>query len=114
MKHLFILLVLSGFISSSYAQNLVSNYSFEEADSCPTHLNASSYEYSLGCLGWGQATGGTADYYNGCDTAAISIGYLAPLVGVPMNIWGYQDAFEGWLIPELQCTIRGFLITKNI
>ena len=71
------------------------NYSFEEADSCPTNLNGNFYEYSLGCIGWGQATAGTTDYYNGCDTAAASIGLRVPVVGIPNNTWGFQVAYEG-------------------
>ena len=79
---------------SVHAQNIVPNYSFEEADSCPTNYNQSTYEYSLGCIGWGDVVG-TADYYNACDTAASSVGSLYPIVGVPRNFFGYQSAYDG-------------------
>ncbi len=92
-------LFLFSFIFSGYwllhAQNLVPNYSFEQADSCPTFPNDRYFEYSLGCVGWGQATSAWADYFNACDTAAISIGKNAPWVGVPYNTLGYQNAYEG-------------------
>ncbi|MCD6013392.1 MAG: hypothetical protein K0Q79_3254 [Flavipsychrobacter sp.] len=88
---LFILTVLP----VAYAQNIVPNYSFEQADSCPVKLNTNTYKYSLGCVGWGQATTATSDYYNACDTAALSIGRLHPIAGILHNTWGYQYANIG-------------------
>ena len=95
MKNLLIILLLMVVSSSAKAQNLVPNYSFEVADSCPVYLNDRTYMYSLGCIGWGQATAGTTDYFNSCDTEAISIGRLFPWVGVPYNNFGFQEAYEG-------------------
>lgn len=51
--------------------------------------------YSLGCSNWGQATLGDVDYYNSCDTTAVSIGRTFPWVGVPNNYIGHQSAYEG-------------------
>ena len=95
MKYIIIPIFFCFLGNVSFAQNLVPNYSFEEADSCPTFLNARTYKYSLGCVGWGQANTGNPDYYNTCDTAAISIGKDVPWVGVPYNYIGYQAAYEG-------------------
>jgi Secretion system C-terminal sorting domain len=83
------------FLKDSNAQNIVPNYSFEQADSCPTNFNNRTYKYSLGCVEWGQATTGTADYYNNCDSAAISIERDFPIMGVPHNAIGFQEAYEG-------------------
>ncbi len=95
MKHLLIFSLILFTHPFLYAQNLVPNYSFEQADSCPIYLNDRNFEYSLGCVGWGQANTNTSDYYNACDTYAISIGMLKPIVSVPYNIWGFQPAFDG-------------------
>jgi len=95
MKHLLIFYLILFTHPFLYAQNLVPNYSFEQADSCPTFLNDRSFEYSLGCVGWGQATTAYAEYFNACDTAAISIGRNSPWVGVPYNFIGHQSAYEG-------------------
>jgi len=95
MKYLLIFSLILFTHSFLHAQNLVPNYSFEQADSCPIYLNDRNFEYSLGCVGWGQANTNTSDYYNACDTYAISIGMLKPIVSVPYNIWGFQPAFDG-------------------
>ena len=95
MKYIITILSSILFISFANAQNIVPNYSFEEADSCPKFLNDRSYEYSLGCVGWGQATSAWSDYFNACDTAAVSIGEAVPWVGVPYNFIGHQNACEG-------------------
>src|SRR4051812_39622570 len=95
MKHIFLVLLFINFALVAAAQNLVPNYSFELADSCPTNYNTRFYKYSLGCVGWGQATTGTADYFNACDTAAASIGSPFPIVGIPNNALGHQAAYHG-------------------
>jgi hypothetical protein len=96
MKYiLFTLVFFAGLFFGAHAQNIVPNYSFEVADSCPTDFNHHTYKYSLGCVGWGQATNATADYFNACDTAAVSIGRTYPIVGVSNNFFGYQKAYQG-------------------
>ena len=95
MKYIITILSNILFISFANAQNIVPNYSFEEADSCPTNFNQNNYMSSLGCVSWGQATTGNPDYYNACDTAAASIGQFTPIVGVPDNAWGHQFAYDG-------------------
>jgi type IX secretion system substrate protein len=95
MKTLFTLLSFLALSTVCYAQNIVLNYSFEAADSCPTYINGGSYGFTLGCVGWGQATAGHPDYFNACDTAAASIGRSYPWVGVPNNYLGKQRAYDG-------------------
>jgi hypothetical protein len=95
MKNILINLSLILAATALRAQNIVPNYSFEQADSCPTGLNNRFYKYSSGCIGWGQANNNTTDYYNGCDTAALSVGLQHPRAGVPYNVWGYQKAYDG-------------------
>ncbi len=90
-----ILLLLFLLSINTFGQNIVPNYSFEVADSCPVSFNSHTYKYSLGCKYWGQASKGSVDYYNSCDTAAASINRLKPLVGVPENGYGFQNAFDG-------------------
>ena len=94
MKPITILLSFLLTTTFSHAQNLVPNYSFEQDDSCPTNLNGNYYEYSLGCVSWGEVAG-TSDYYNACDTAAASINRPCPVVGVPLNSLGFQAAYDG-------------------
>ena len=89
---IFFLLVV---FCNAKAQNIVPNYSFEQADPCPTNFNNRTYKYALGCVGWGQATTQTPDYFNNCDTTASSIGEPVPIMGVPHNAWGNQTAYEG-------------------
>ena len=83
------------FTLASDAQNIVPNFSFEQYDSCLSTPNVSSYEYSLNCVSWGQATSDPVQYYNACDTAAASLGRFYPWVGVPNNEQGNQNAYEG-------------------
>jgi len=95
MKYIITILSTILFISFAGAQNIVPNYSFEQYDSCQFTLNVSAYEYSLNCISWGQATSDPVQYYNACDTAAASLGGFYPWVGVPNNVQGNQNAYEG-------------------
>ena len=112
-RALLALLVQLAAFYNIHAQNIVPNYSFEQADSCPTGLNNRTYKYSLGCAGWGEATNGTTDYYNACDTAAISIGKPFPITGIPRNIWGYQNANDGNAYTGIAMYVSGFSIYKE-
>lgn len=93
-----LLLMLIFIQGRAYAQNLVPNYSFEMADSCPHKVNCCypyGTGYNLGCTHWAQGTKASSDYYNACDTAITSWPYTVPNVGVPANRMGWQQAFEG-------------------
>jgi len=76
----FIIIILSITAFSSYAQNLVPNYSFEVYDTCPF---SSGQIYSA--IPWVDATNASSDYYNAC-----SVG-----LGVPNNSVGSQNALDG-------------------
>jgi len=89
MKYIITILSNILFISFANAQNIVPNYSFEQDDSCPTNENTFS------CIDWEKATSESPDYFNACDTAAVSIGKSAPWVGVPYNFIGHQNAYDG-------------------
>ena len=89
MKYIITILSTILFISFANAQNIVPNYSFEQDDSCPTNENTFS------CIDWEKATSESPDYFNACDTAAVSIGKSAPWVGVPYNFIGHQNAYDG-------------------
>ncbi len=79
--HILFFIFLAG-LNLAYAQNLVSNPSFEEYTECPP-----SNGYVENCVGWYSATA-TADYCNAC----------APLlsgVSIPSNTYGYQQPYDG-------------------
>lgn len=91
MRYYLILLLCLISTANIGAQNIVPNYSFEEADSCPTNYCITSIYgsgYNLGCKQWALATKATSDYFNTCAPASTPI-------GVPTNDLGYQPAFEG-------------------
>lgn len=74
-----IFLLLSCF---GWAQNLVSNGSFETKSYCPSNFN----QQSLNTIaGWWQPTDGTPDYFHTCSDK----------VGVPNNVFGQQPAKDG-------------------
>jgi hypothetical protein len=82
---LYILLLLSCFVSVKAQTNLVPNPSFEIHDSCPNNINQITY-----ALPWIQPTTGNPDYCNACDDTTNP-----SYVGVPANVWGYQYARTG-------------------
>jgi len=68
----------------SYAlmgQNLVPNADFEDYNLCPDFLAQMSR-----ALDW-QSFRGSPDYFNACDTVQF--------VGVPRNVWGFQQSAHG-------------------
>ncbi|MDR0802919.1 gliding motility-associated C-terminal domain-containing protein [Fluviicola sp.] len=67
-------------------QNLVYNGSFEEYYSCPVSNDLGNGQLEL-CKGWWKPTLGTSDYFNRCNTNNG--------VGIPVNFWGYQEAYGG-------------------
>lgn len=78
------LLLYTVFIFSAvcgYAQNLVPNGSFEQYSSCP---NSTGQLSNTGNWNW---AGATTDYYDSCSPQGN--------MSVPLNIYGYQYAFEG-------------------
>jgi hypothetical protein len=82
-KSLIILLLIIPFLFSRVCaqQNLVPNPSFEDTIACPTSVN--EVFNSTGWTSYGQSS----DFFNECD--------LTNTVGVPINILGYQPAFDG-------------------
>jgi hypothetical protein len=69
------------FFNGSIAQNLVSNYSFEQYTQCPDNGNRVPY-----AVGWENFLS-TPDYYNSC---ALNLDQ-----SVPQNVVGYQFAVTG-------------------
>lgn len=69
-------------------ENLVPNGSFEEYSQCPqgNELNNGQFERAVG---WWRPTMGTPDYFHRCNNS------LGGVVGVPDNLYGSQEAFEG-------------------
>ena len=67
------------------AQNLISNGGFEEFIECPVSLSSGN---AIGVSGWQVPTSsGSPDYFNECG--------ILPLVQVPQNLFGFQQAYEG-------------------
>ncbi len=81
IKKLLITIILSIAVNYSYAQNLVSNPSFEDTLGCPSNygeINKAQY--------WSSPTSSTPDYFNSCNHS---------IFGVPSNGGGYQLAKTG-------------------
>ena len=67
---------------TAFAQNLISNCSFENYTICPTVYSQVPY-----ATGWFPLHGGTSDLINSCNGGTI--------VGVPTNTFGVEDAAHG-------------------
>ncbi|MEZ4799205.1 MAG: hypothetical protein R2809_05360 [Flavobacteriales bacterium] len=67
---------------SGCAQNLVENGSFEDKSYCPSNYNLQQLR---SVSGWSQLNEGTPDHFATCSDK----------VGVPKNIFGYQNAQDG-------------------
>jgi gliding motility-associated-like protein len=78
----------------SAQQNLVYNGDFELYSSCPLETsNPSQTNYEISkCTGWNAPTLGTSDYFNVCSNLILPSGFN---IGVPKNIFGYQNAYNG-------------------
>ena len=72
--------------------NLVPNPSFETYTTCPYQGSQINYAFP-----WYSPTGGSPDYFNGCDGSAISS------FGVPLNWPGYQYAKTGMAYVGIYC-----------
>ncbi len=94
-KHFLIVLILTPLLwrgagGEAYAQtNLVPNWSFEIDSLCPDGGSEINYAPP-----WYNPTWGSADYFNTCAGSSITV------MGVPLNVLGYQyaktgDAFAG-------------------
>ncbi len=81
MKYVFALLALL-IVQPVYAQNMVTNGSFEQYTTCPENLDEVHF-----CTGWQKGSVASSDYFNGCATGIIT--------DVPQNKIGYQSASEG-------------------
>jgi gliding motility-associated-like protein len=69
-------------------QNLVLNGSFEEYYSCPTGNNLNDGQFER-CKYWWSPTSASPDFFHECNNSVNG------LVGVPVNFWGYQEAYDG-------------------
>lgn len=76
--------------------NLVPNGSFEQYDSCTYDLDQVRF-----CTGWFKPTDGSSDYFNACSQIPFP---SAPTAGVPVNGFGYQNAYHG----SAYCGIRPY------
>ncbi len=76
----------------SAQQNLIYNGDFELYSSCPLTESGGSQPIKeiTKCSGWDIATWGTSDYFNSCSN-----NFTYQPVGVPQNLVGYQNAFNG-------------------
>lgn len=68
-----------------WAQNLVTNGSFEEYLSCPGSYSRNPAEFRVN--GWRSLTNGSPDYFNTCSEGEAA---------VPYNWAGVSDAFDGY------------------
>jgi hypothetical protein len=82
-----------------YAQNLMSNGSFEQYSSCPN--GGSQINYSIGWFPFS----GTPDYFDSCSAPGF--------VSVPSNIAGIRYAADGGAYCLLQSYIEGDSIYSN-
>lgn len=69
-------------------QNLVPNPSFEELDTCPYWPGFQLGDRPVGWYSWNQSP----DYFNAC---AQELNGADTLVGVPLNGWAFQNAWDG-------------------
>src|SRR4051812_12969049 len=80
------LITLLFFVSqSSFSQNLVPNWSFEDTVACPIGIGGIIYS-----VGWSSFIQ-TPDYFNSCNISTNGTNYA----GVPGNFFGYQEARTG-------------------
>jgi len=70
------------------AQNLVPNPSFEELDTCPYTTAFRQGDRPLNWYSWNA----TPEYFNAC---AQTLNGADTIVGVPLNGWGFQYAWDG-------------------
>jgi len=70
--------------------NLVPNPSFEEYSDCPN--NGGEWWYTPY---WNNANGSSPDYFNVCSLPDIFPPDTFPRLGVPLNLFGQQDANSG-------------------
>jgi hypothetical protein len=82
LKYILVSFILCIAALSSYAQNLVPNYSFEVYDTCPHSASPIN-----NAPPWINPTNGTSDYFNSCSAPGDD--------GVPSNYVGNQNAKDG-------------------
>ena len=86
MKKVLTILTFVSVAIISSGQNLVPNGSFEQYSSCPTFYT--QFDRVLTWINPAQwPPGGSPDYFNQCAPPQY--------VGVPSNIFGYQNAYDG-------------------
>src|SRR5688572_6660068 len=84
MRKLLVTVLLCMACINSYAQNLVSNGSFETYTTFPS----APAQVTSNCVGWrAYTTGGSPDYMHSCNTTVSWT--------VPNNVFGWQHAAHG-------------------
>lgn len=71
-----------------HAQNLVPNPSFEQVETCPYAIGFQHGDRPRDWFSWNQSP----DYFNAC---AQPVNGADTMVGVPLNGWAYQSAWDG-------------------
>ncbi len=100
MKKILLILTLALAFKYTYAQQwqnvtnqYINNPSFEDYWSCPQGFSGPSAYWIDSCKYWYTPSYATPDYYNSCSTFSTS---GIPIVGVPLNQFGFQKAFDGY------------------
>jgi hypothetical protein len=109
LKYILVSFILCIIAHSSYAQNLVPNYSFEVHDTCPTSGGEIYYAPP-----WKDPTNATSDYFNSCSAPGN--------YGVPLNTVGSQNALDGsayagftaYAAPPFPINLREYIQVKLI
>lgn len=116
MKKLLIILIFYNFKGCVLGQTLVPNPSFELITSCPTdggypcpYTNLGSFEF---VENWFNPTCTSSDIFNSCANSTN------PIIGIPNNIMGFQNAINGNGYAGIWCingsNFYGEYITSNL
>lgn len=90
-KTIFYILFFCFFQLVLYSQNLIENGDFENYTICPNNTSIPTLMQIEYCTGWtAPRKQGTSDYFNACSTQSP-----VPLVGVPQNLFGFQEPLSG-------------------
>ena len=101
-KKLFYIFLFGIWAFHSFGQNLIYNGDFEEYSQCPDNYSIPSLLQLEYCKGWtAPRKQGTADYFNVCNNT-----FVPSTVGVPNNLFGKQEPFNGSAYTGLYCWSR--------
>lgn len=103
-KPVFYIILFTSLITTSFAQNLVPNPSFEEYTSCPWADNQLHF-----AAPWTNPGGDTPDFFHTCSNT-----FTGSDVGVPNNWQGYQyprtgDGYAGILVLRLDHETKEYI-----